>query len=402
MSSINPFKELLKKPLMGAAEKKVTTTSGAAIAPISWSVATKETIWNTQQRYSPSFKIIEKYEVASEHSFNFNSETVKQIGAFSPRWSDHLAWQIEVNGIVFDVHNQMMPMAITQAQTANNAFGLTHESPYAYAQRLQKQNKADLDKLEGDIAQPFVFFKQEGTATNSQHQHYNPVKQFKGSFTDTNSSWGVNAYAAGVNMYQQALALDPKILERCRSYKIINPKNNQSILATNVHLPHPKPIKQQKSQSEAAKIDDGRLFFKKVIEQSIKQAAQNINQNKPNLTHALMGDWNLEPQVMEALMNEVAELFKDQNIQISATFYSSQEGHLKTSGETLSVDGALILSVQPSKRFEYKFTKAPVEKASALLLAAMVVGGSAFINNHTEEIDSSVEHALDSPPLSFS
>jgi len=170
-----------------------------------------------------------------------------------------------------------------------------------------------------------------------------------------------------------------RINERCRTVKVTQAGEDERFV-TNLHLPHDSP-------EEACK---GILY------RAIKHKMMQPGEKKGS--HTLCGDWNIQPDVLSDLVHEVLEDIKREEgtfdaehpVSVNATIYSSPGGHLKADGSKLSVDASLLITFEPSSRYDYSYKSESFDKAVGMFFAMLASAGIALFSK-----DDDLEEALE-------
>lgn len=155
---------------------------------------------------------------------------------------------------------------------------------------------------------------------------------------------------------------------RCRTFVMFSLENLQAIKWTNLHLPH----------------NDTEVAFSAFMDNVIADIIQH-GVHAESLTHHLLGDWNIDAERLNMLTQQkIAEHLNAAPVgtifpfNISVNLYSSKEGHLKQSGQKLSVDSLLSIAIEPSESYQYTFHHFHASKST--IVAAALFTSSIFIN----------------------
>ncbi len=294
----------------------------------------------------------------------------QQFG-FDPELSDHLMAHFTEHKLL--TWNQMM-----QARGNNTAFHGFVEDEAAYLERAEKKLVALCQFLsehteiaviclqEAEINGPLEFVR------SYINQHFpKEWNLMNPSVTEDSTGWGVftlinherlNASKPNLDL---SLTRDIKIKDigiRCRTFDMFSLDNGELIKFTNLHLPH--------NNTEEALT----AFMTNVVKNIIQHGL-----NAETLTHKLVGDWNIDAEHLNILTQQIinkemkaAPVGTIFPFHISTEWHASKEGHLKQSGEKLSVDALLEIKVQPAESYSYRFHYFPGNNSSAAAVAMFV------------------------------
>lgn len=321
---------------------------------------------------------IGKFGLFPEHIMHFNPVTydVKQHLEFSHDISDHLMVQFSTPAFHAASFNTMMQGHVNHTGRANTAFRI-HENHEQYTARymkiLEKVRTFLLDNPEISILafQEAPIREHVDQVVSYINQHFpDEWKIANPDVLHDATNWGLFTLINHKRLQTTKPSLDKSLTQnlsienmeiRCRTFAMIPNDSSEIIKFTNLHLPH--------SQAETAFNE----FIDNVIEEIIENAI-----NADSFSHHLIGDWNIEAETLNRLVQERFMMKKNKTragsvypCHLTTSLYSSYQGHLKQSGEKLSVDAMLSICVRPANTFNYSFHYYPVTqlmKAGVILL----------------------------------
>lgn len=358
---------------------------------------------------SPTMSYQSNIAPTAEQSGNFSQDLSDHLKAFFTPPSDSI---LEKKRVIWNVMMRARS-ATPGGRSANTAFGHT-ETREEYMQRLQRiledlkqvlldnPDIAIIGLQEAPIKEDLAYFK----AYVNEHFPEDWKLDSPNVLLDS-TPWGVltiinTQHLSTQNQSSLYLVQDDALTEnipiqdigiRCRTFSMrkkessIEGKTTELEKITNLHLPHAK--------TEEAFI----AYMTNVVHEVFEKGL-----NKECFNHSLVGDWNIQTERLKELLDDIIETEKaklaqkELPIALSATLVPSPEGHLKQSGEKLSVDHQLTLTVKPSEKFEYQFkvnAKKLIRKGS-FVVGVGLVGGTAF--NRVSKDNSSEEESHDDKP----
>lgn len=277
-----------------------------------------------------------------------HGDNCKHALPFSPGISDH---RFAISGEVATFNG------MKQGNGNNNGFGTT-ETHDQYLERFQNQTYAPIaDILEnnGNVAilacQEMPIDKHGPIQSEVMEKNFphNWKPSSDGIFSHY-SNYGVTThinykrlnYTKPVQICELTQDTNIKgIEERFVTFAMTDKNNGQPKYVTNLHLNHGSPAQEM------------RLLGEKVIRHLC-----NNHKDTPR-QHLLVGDWNLTPNEIDAIMKNVYDSIKSDlesnPVKINITYHSSVNGHKKRNGELKSVDGKMVIEVRKSKDYEYSF-----------------------------------------------
>jgi exonuclease III len=286
----------------------------------------------------------------------------KQWGELTERASDHQAAEFSLKAFEHEcvALSYNIRMQGRGGERSNSAYG-DDEDDETYQARYIRM----LDTLRQHlIAHPEIAVVALQEAPNKHHLakaiHYintsfpaewqiamNP--DIKYDATD----WGVFTLFNTKKLRVTQLTNDPTMTEglpikdlpiRCRTFTLQR-LDGVLIQMTHLHLPHGRDS--AINEAEQAFMAFMANVFSALIQKGVKNETAS---------HILIGDWNIEPERVETLLQTLADMQSPQlQAQISAKLTASKNGHLKQNKTFKTVDLQLELEVRPAPSFDYSF-----------------------------------------------
>ena len=339
--------------------------------------------------------------------------TVQQDGHLSPWTSDHFRVSFSVPAftntnvfanfqeqLLFRSENWMMQARKeTAKKPANTAFPSHEETEAQYKARYIKHlNRLKLFLINNpNVAAVFIQEAPIGDHADFMVSYINDTfpKNWRVNnpsvTSDTNAAkvWGVftlinnNVLETSKSYSDETLTqripnIDLRV--RCRTF-VMYTSDGTPIKITHNHLPHSNP--------EAA----FRALLTVVLEEVMEHGL-----NRETFNHSLLGDWNIEADRMNELLQEItADLISKVPsgtvlpFALTAKLATSRDGHVKQNCSTMSVDSLLTISVKPSRNYNFRFNKIEPQFVNEILeyvatiASVLFVGVAGFKDQQTSE-----------------